>query len=208
MFGAVEINSSFYRSHRPETYARWAAAVPEHFRFAVKLPKEITHVRRLVDVADPLEGFLFESGHLGGKRGPLLVQLPPKLEFDPAMAREFFSRLRDGFSGSAVCEPRNPTWFAEEAETLLAGFEVARVAADPAPVPEAARPGGWEKLRYHRLHGSPRTYYSAYAAERLDAIARSLEEEARDAMVWCIFDNTASGAAAGNAADLLAHLEP
>ena len=52
---AVEINSSFYRPHRPATYARWAAVVPEAFKFAVKVPKEITHTRRLRDVAVPLE---------------------------------------------------------------------------------------------------------------------------------------------------------
>src|SRR6476620_9198879 len=59
-FNAVEINSSFYRPHRPETYARWAASVPESFQFAVKIPKEMTHTRRLRDVADPLARFLSE----------------------------------------------------------------------------------------------------------------------------------------------------
>ena len=76
---AVEINSSFYRPHRPSTYARWAAETPEGFPFAVKLPKEITHKRRLVDVAEPLDRFLAETAALGPKRGPLLVQLPPSL---------------------------------------------------------------------------------------------------------------------------------
>ena len=55
---AVEINSSFYRPHKPATYARWAASVPPEFRFAVKLPREITHERRLADVTAPLERLL------------------------------------------------------------------------------------------------------------------------------------------------------
>ena len=53
-FTGVEVNSSFYRSHRPTTYARWAASVPDQFQFAVKMPKEITHTRRLVAVTAPL----------------------------------------------------------------------------------------------------------------------------------------------------------
>ena len=57
-FDAVEINSSFYRPHRPATYARWAASVPHGFRFAMKIPREITHTRRLADAMDPLDRFL------------------------------------------------------------------------------------------------------------------------------------------------------
>src|SRR6188768_857106 len=60
MFDAVEINSSFYRPHKPETYARWAASVPAGFRFAVKLPKAITHERRLVECRDLVERFARE----------------------------------------------------------------------------------------------------------------------------------------------------
>ena len=77
-FPAVEINSSFYRPHRPATYARWAASVPASFQFAVKVPREISHMRRLRDVADPLERFLSEVEALGTALGPVLVQLPPR----------------------------------------------------------------------------------------------------------------------------------
>src|SRR5919109_1109876 len=75
-FTGVEVNSSFYRSHRPTTYARWAASVPDQFQFAVKMPKEFTHTRRLVEVTAPLECFLTEVQSLGPKLGPLLIQLP------------------------------------------------------------------------------------------------------------------------------------
>src|ERR1700760_3747408 len=64
---AVEINSSFYRPHRPATYARWAAAVPQNFRFSVKLPKAITHERRLEDCGDLLDRFVAEVTGLGPK---------------------------------------------------------------------------------------------------------------------------------------------
>jgi uncharacterized protein YecE (DUF72 family) len=203
---AVEINSSFYRPHRPETYARWAASVPESFRFAVKIPKEITHTRRLRDVADPLDRFLSEVVALATALGPLLVQLPPSLRFDAAIVEAFFAALRARFSGSVVCEPRHASWFTGEAEQVLVSAQVARAAADPAPVPAAAQPGGWPGLVYYRLHGSPEMYSSDYSAAFLERLAQTVRATAQAAPTWCIFDNTALGAATANALELCARL--
>nr|CAA9290247.1 FIG003003: hypothetical protein [uncultured Armatimonadetes bacterium] len=197
---AVEINSSFYRPHRPATYQRWAESVPDPFRFSVKVPRQITHLRRLADSSEPLDAFLAEVAPLGAKLGPLLVQLPPGLPFDPVIAPAFLAALRERFPGSVVCEPRHPGWFVPEVERVLAEFRVARAAADPAPVPEAAHPGGWEGLVYHRLHGSPRIYHSEYAAAYLENLATKLAASAAAGVAtWCIFDNTALGAATANA---------
>jgi uncharacterized protein YecE (DUF72 family) len=198
-FAAVEINSSFYRPHRPATYARWAASTPDDFRFAVKVPKEITHTRRLADWEEPLNRFLAEAGALGEKLGPLLVQLPPSLQFHAEVAATFLRGLRGRFSGSVACEPRHASWFTPAAEELLASCHVCRVAADPPPAPAAAEPGGWTGLVYYRLHGSPRIYYSSYPDEYLDALSARL----RATGGWCIFDNTAEGNATANALSLL-----
>ena len=189
-FPAVEINSSFYRPHRPSTYQRWASTVPAHFRFAVKVPKEITHLRRLADVDEPLERFLAEAGALGEKLGPLLVQLPPSFAFDEQRVAAFLERLRGRTQGDVACEPRHRSWFTAGAERLLSEFRIARVAADPAVVPAAAEPGGWPGLAYHRLHGSPRMYYSPYALDRLNALKHRLSGSGT---TWCIFDHTAEG---------------
>jgi len=197
VFNAVEINSSFHRSHRRATYERWADSVPPDFRFAAKLPKTITHQQRLINCADLLARFAEEVAGLGAKRGPILVQLPPKLAFDAAVAAEFFGQARAVLGGQIVCEPRHADWFGDEADALLAGAEVARVAADPAPVPGAAEPGGWRGLRYHRLHGAPRIYWSAYAPEAVAAHAGAALASGVES--WTIYDNTASGAALGNA---------
>src|SRR5687768_7415869 len=78
----AEINSSFHRPHAATTYAKWASSTPPHFRFAVKLPRSITHDGRLRRARQPLERFLAESEGLGRKRGPLLVQLPPSFAFE------------------------------------------------------------------------------------------------------------------------------
>ena len=196
---AVEINSSFYRPHRPATYARWAAAVPQQFRFAVKLPRSLTHEARLAGGGHLLEAFLAEAGSLGDRLGVLLVQLPPSLDFDRKVAEAFFDDLRIRFQGLVACEPRHPSWFGGEAEGLLRESRVARVV-----VPDARVPGGWTGLSYWRLHGSPRIYHSAYSEGDLMRLADEVAGVEGEA--WCIFDNTAAGAATGQALDLVARL--
>jgi len=199
VLNAVEINSSFYRPHRPQTYERWAASTPAGFRFAVKCPKSITHEARL-DGA--LARFAGEAGALGDKWAVLLVQLPPSLRLDARVAARFFDGVRAVFSGAVVCEPRHASWFTPEAEQLLRDHEVARVAADPARWPGADTPGGHPAIAYFRWHGSPRAYWSDYDDAWLAAKARVLATLPKRVQRWCIFDNTASGAALGNALQL------
>ncbi|WP_200960183.1 DUF72 domain-containing protein [Pelomonas sp. Root1217] len=199
----VEINSSFYRPHRPQTYERWAASTPEHFRFAVKCPKQITHEARLEGVDDLLARFAGEAGALGDKWAVLLVQLPPSLPFDARVARRFFKQVHAAFRGAVVCEPRHLSWFTAEAEQLLCGCEVARAGVDPAKWPGSSEPGGWPGMHYFRWHGSPRIYWSPYEEAWLQRRAEALP---RDVPCWCVFDNTASGAALQDALRLQALL--
>jgi uncharacterized protein YecE (DUF72 family) len=198
-FRAVEINSSFYRPHRPTTYARWAGSVPEDFRFAVKIPKEITHTRRLRDTEVQAEQFLDEVSSLGTKLGPLLVQLPPSLAFDMGVVGAFFEMMRERFQGEIVCEPRHVSWFTTHADDVLSAHRIARVAADPAIVPQASVPGGWHGMVYYRLHGSPRMYYSAYGVEYIGRFVQKVAHLSPHVAIWCIFDNTAEGAATEDA---------
>ncbi len=199
----VEINSSFHRPHAAATYARWAASAPAEFRFSVKIPRAITHEGELRPARPLVERFLEESAGLGDKRGPLLLQLPPSLAFDRRVAGRFLDLLRSRFGGPVVCEPRHPTWFAAAADALLVRHDVARVAADPAPAPGAERPAGWSGLVYYRLHGAPRKYWSRYEPDMLARLADDLRRAAAHVDVWCVFDNTASGAALENAWDLM-----
>lgn len=198
---AVEINSAFHRPHRRATYERWAESTPPDFRFAVKLARTITHERRFVDCDDLLDRAADESDGLGGKRGPLLVQLPPSFAFPGASAETFLARVAARF-GSVAIEPRHPSWFEREVDALLGQLRIARVAADPAPVAAAAIPGGWDGLVYLRLHGSPRIYRSDYDAAAIANHAARVAA-ARGA-VWVIYDNTAGGHALGNALALKA----
>ncbi|MEA3038534.1 MAG: hypothetical protein QOE79_1047 [Sphingomonadales bacterium] len=201
-FDCAEINSSFHRSHRSETWDRWARSVPDDFLFSAKLSKEVTHRRKLIDCAEPLAASIAEMRRLGDRLGVVLVQLPPSLAFDREVAGRFFDLLRGHWTGAVACEPRHPSWFTSEAECLLTEREVARVAADPAKAEGAGEPGGWRGLAYFRLHGSPVVYRSSYDDGRLEAYAQSLGTRASAAPVWCIFDNTASSAAIADALKL------
>jgi len=166
------------------------------------MPRVITHDLKLREAREAVVAFLDQTSGLGEKRGPILVQLPPSLAFDAAVALPFLDLMRAVYSGPLVCEPRHPTWFASEVAALLTGYRVSRVAADPAAVPEAAVPGGWPTIAYYRMHGSPRKYWSRYDESVLVALAGAIRQSHLAEEIWCIFDNTASGAAIDNAADL------
>lgn len=197
---AVEINTSFYRPHQRKTYERWAQSTPSGFRFSVKVPKAMTHEQGLADCTASLDRFVAEVTGLGGRLGVLLVQLPPKLTLEKRIAGNFFRALRKRIDVPIACEPRHASWFTPDANDWLAGRGIARVAADPAKISASGEPGGWTGLAYYRWHGSPRIYYSDYNDAALAALGKHLAaQRKRGIPTWCIFDNTASGAALGNA---------
>ena len=206
VMGGAEINSSFHRPHRMEVYQRWAASTPPGFRFAVKLPRAISHDTRLRRPREPLRQFLWQISGLGDRLAVVLVQLPPSFVFELRVVRNFFSLLVEKFPGAVVCEPRHASWFTPRADEVLASLRVTRAAADPAKWPEAARPGGWlgpqgdgaGALLYYRWHGSPRMYWSAYERDWLQGRAQALAQWPASAECWCMFDNTAGGAALGD----------
>jgi uncharacterized protein YecE (DUF72 family) len=211
-FDCVEINSSFYKPHRPATYARWADSVPPDFRFSAKLPKLITHERRLVACEQPLQEFCASVAALENKLAVLLVQLPPSLAFDQRTVESTFSLLRASSNAAIVCEPRHPSWFRPEVDRVFSALGITRVFADPpiaasptdaAPSHAAPRPvTAPGQFSYLRLHGQPRVYYSSYSADYLADLAARLKAAANGPGAWCIFDNTASAAAWPNAIDL------
>lgn len=196
VFKGVEVNSTFYRRHRISTFERWAASVPDDFRFAVKLPGEMTHGLRLRNIGPVFETLLADVAPLGKKLGPLLCQLPPSLSFRTEEAESAFATMRGMYDGTIVVEPRHRSWGAPSAIETLQRQGMGRVFADPAPV--------WRKddfpmsPSYVRLHGSPQIYYSSYDEAEIRAFLEWLEPES-----WCVFDNTAAGAACENALVML-----
>jgi uncharacterized protein YecE (DUF72 family) len=198
----AEINTSFYRPHQPATYARWADSVPDAFRFAVKTPRTITHDAGLADVDALIDRFHGEAGTLGKKLGCVLVQLPPKLAFDAAVAGAFFTAMQARFDCTLACEARHPTWFDAGATKLLTDAGVTRVIADPAKGQPGAHVPTTEAI-YMRLHGSPRIYYSSDDESYILQLTEDIATHQKSGrQIWCIFDNTASGAATANAYDV------
>lgn len=196
VFDGVEINSTFYRRHKTSTFARWAESVPDSFRFAVKIPKEISHTRAMKDIAKPFDTFLEDIAPLGAKRGPLLCQLPPSLAFDADLLETAFKTIRNADDGPIVIEVRHKSWASAQALDLLRRYAIDRVLADPAPVwpPEDFD----TPAKYVRLHGKPKIYYSSYTDDEINAFSALLAPDS-----WCVFDNTASGSAIENALSML-----
>lgn len=200
-FDFVEINSSFYRQVRAETYEKWAGEVPDNFRFSVKMHRLITHYTRLKN-ADLLEDFFGSVSGLGDKLAVVLVQLPPTLVFEKDHADKFFRAMRRIYKGCAVCEPRHASWSETEAQKTLAVHAVGPVltgipSAGNDPLEEAA-----PKLPlYFRLHGAPRRYYSAYSTEDLRTLAGFLDGHGQRQR-YVVFDNTAGPAGVRNALEL------
>lgn len=203
VLNAVEINSSFYRPHKRDTYVRWADSTPDAFRFAVKLPRSISHDAALSLSDGLLREFRMQVEGLGRKLGWLLVQLPPKLEFHAASAKAFFKLARASFDCAIACEARHPGWFEPAATHLLASMQVIRVMADPAHgAPPVHQPTTDDF--YIRLHGSPRIYYSSYDDAYLAQMAAAMKAHATAGHgSLCVFDNTAGQQSMPNALTLL-----
>src|ERR1700755_3359986 len=111
-FGTVEINSSFYRVPKPETFDKWHDQAPPGFRYAVKASRFITHMKKLKDCQEPVETFLGRARNLGETIGPILYQLPPKWGFDRERLESFIALLpRDLVH---VFEFRDKSWISDE----------------------------------------------------------------------------------------------
>jgi uncharacterized protein YecE (DUF72 family) len=205
-FNCVEINSSFYKPHRLATYARWAETVPPEFRFSAKLPKLITHERRLVACEEAVTQFCAAVAGLQDKLAVLLVQLPPSMVFDQRAVEATLRLLRATSTATIVCEARHLSWFQPEVDRLFSELGVTRVFADPG-IDTTLRPViAAGQFSYLRLHGQPHVYYSSYSPEYLADLAARLKAAADGPGAWCIFDNTASAAAWPNAIELKEYL--
>lgn len=131
----------------------------------------------------------------------------PNIAYEPRTVETFLTAIRARHRGPIVFEPRHATWFTGAADRRLDAHRVGRVLADPICAEGAEEPGGWDHTLYMRLHGSPTMYHSSYDEAYLDRVAARMVAALRHAdAVWCIFDNTARGAATVNALALLSRL--
>lgn len=127
-FSAVEINNTFYKPPTAALLDGWAAQVPPHFRFVLKAPGDITHVKRLKEVGGLVASFVETSRTLGDRLGPLLFQLPPNFKKDAAKLRGLLELLPAGCR--AAVEFRHPSWFDDEVFGLLREHHAALCVAE------------------------------------------------------------------------------
>lgn len=195
-FNCTEINSSFYHFTIPKTIDKWLAETPGYFKFAPKLNREITHIRRLAGVNEPLERFMSRFLLMGPRLGPVLVQIPASFNFDARVAAGFFQLLRDKYpEQSFAFEARHTSWFGAEPLDLLREYNIAFVIAT-----SGGRFPGLETATaetvYFRLHGDGKLYDSNYSDEKLEQYAFMIKEWLEDGKdIWVFFNNTLRGQA-------------
>lgn len=185
-FGTVEINATFYRMPTEKTLAAWAEATPERFVFTLKAPQRITHMKRLVDVDDPLRRFTDVATTLGPKLGPLFFQLPPNFKKDTRRLSDLLALFPPG--PRVAFEFRHASWFADDVYDLLRTRDAALCIADTedGTTPEVAT-ASWGYLRLRDAG------YTDKDLDRWAAVAQRTEW--RDAFVYFKHEATASGPA-------------
>ena len=172
-FATVENNGIFYRLPPRETFASWQARVTGDFVMTVKASRYLTHVRRLRDPAEPVRRLLEAAAGLGGRLGPVLLQLPPDLRAAPQALHEALRQFPAAVR--VAVEPRHESWWTDDVRDLLAARDAALCWADRkgSAITPLWRTAGWGYLRLHEGDGAPWPSYSDAAlnawADRITA---------------------------------------
>ena len=193
-YGTVELNASFYRLPKPQTFENWRARTPDNFLWAVKANKYITHIKRIRDVEEPLRRFFDSVELLKEKLGPILFQLPPSLSFNEAALSGFCRQLKGNYL--YALEIRHESWAQKRAIKILKDYNIALCISDTAGrypyIEEDTATFG-----YIRLHGSKKLYASEYTEEELNTYAQKIRGWSKDTYLY--FDNDYGGYAIKNA---------
>lgn len=200
-FATVEANGTFYRLLAPHTLEGWYARTPSSFLFTIKGHRFVTHHTRLRGAAEGVARCRDNAAPLRDKLAAVVWQLPASMRLHLPRLRELLAAL-DGWSEVRhALELRHDSWFRDDVADELRAHRVAVCISDAPTWPM------WETvttdLVYVRLHGHTRLYASSYPPE-------SLAQWAEKARAWrdaglgvhVYLDNTAEGAAVGNAVDL------
>jgi uncharacterized protein YecE (DUF72 family) len=207
VFSTVELNNSFYRQPKNETWQKWHDMAPSGFCFAVKANRFITHIKRFTDGEDPIERFLDGAERLKGHLGPVLFQAPPNFERND----ENLQRLDDFFALMprrirSVLEFRHTSWYDDETYALLRRRHVSFCIHDMTKLATPVLATG--PIAYLRFHGSGARYGGSYSDEMLRDWAARIRALSHDVQsVWCYFNNDIGGHAPRNALALREMLE-
>jgi uncharacterized protein YecE (DUF72 family) len=195
-FATVELNNPFYRLPERSTFERWRETTPGDFVFAVKMSRYLTHVRRLRDPEEPVRRFFERAQGLGGRLGPVLLQLPPTLEVDLGRLADTLDRFPAGVR--VAVEPRDDSWFGDGLRSLLEERGAALCLADsPRRDTPVWRTAGWGFVRFHEGRATPRPCYGERALATWTERIASLWDVRAD--VFCYFNNDARACAVRDA---------
>jgi uncharacterized protein YecE (DUF72 family) len=202
-FSTTEINTSFYHLPKPQTVEQWMEKVKKSFFFCPKISRYISHIKRLNDPEDTLPRFFDIFDPVQKRLGPVLIQLPPLLKFEPEKTEHFFTALH-GYKGyKFALEPRHNSWFSEEAVQLLTHYKIAFVIAESGnrfPYAEYLT----AKHVYVRFHGPDGSYTSSYTDAVLKSYARKFRQWQQDGhTIWAFFNNDGYAYAIHNAQRLI-----
>ncbi|MEJ2722428.1 MAG: DUF72 domain-containing protein [bacterium] len=212
-FGTVEVNYSFYRLPRRTTYEKWAGETPDGFLFALKLSRYISHIKRLHRVKTAFRKFIVRAAPIGGKLGPVLIQLPPSFKLDVERLEAFLEQAvavgeeRELDPFRLAFEFRHPTWFTDDAQPAveaLGRYGAAFVCGHSSRYPYPENEPVTGDFMYLRFHGPDKMFASAYGVEGLKRWEPRIGAWLDDGIdVFAYFNNDAGGHAARDARALL-----
>lgn len=200
MFSTVEVNATFYRRFKDQTYLNWRERAPSHFRYVLKAPKWITHRKYLLGVEKDIEDFSRSAALLEDRLGLILLQIAPNTPYDPERLKKVFRAFRN--PKKVAIEFRHKHWFTNEIRDLLCSFGIVFCTAD-SPKTKLSE---WvtSNAAYIRLHGRQRWYSYNYTDQELDEIANLATRMAAQGAerIYIFFNNDFEGYAPQNAQSL------
>ena len=199
-FKCVEINTSFYHLPKAKTIVNWTIAVPDDFRFCPKLSRYISHYQKLHDAEESLCLFFDLFDPVKEKLGPVLIQLPAQVPFQPEVAETFFALLKKNYADyEFALEIRHESWLEPQSVQLLQQYDISLVIAQsgmPYPYHEILT----AKHVYLRFHGPGKLYASKYHPNTMRAYARKCVRWLREGhTIWIFFNNDYFGYSIENA---------
>lgn len=200
-FDTVEINNSFYRLPKAETFDAWRKQAPDGFRYAVKAQRYVTQAKKLKDGEETVPRIMQPIRHLGATLGPVLYQLPPRFRLNLARLESFLKILPEDVT--SVFEFRDPSWYADATFALLDRHGASFVAHD---MPGSKSPRiAVGPIAYLRFHGGTGKYSGRYPDKTLAEWTGWIAGQAREGRaVWAYFNNDAHAHAIHDAQTLRA----
>lgn len=200
-FNSIEINSSFYKIPGKNTVARWSSSVPQNFRFTFKLFREITHAKNLDFDPGQVHKFIETIGHVGEKKGCVLVQFPPSLK------TESIDRFNDLLHSMRIADPknlwsiavefRNNAWYNEDVYDILRSYNASLVLHDK-PASSVSLTQATSDTVYVRFHGPTGNYKGSYTDDFLSEYAALIHEWLEENKTVYVYFNNTNGDAFNN----------